>query len=249
VTPIRSDVSTGDIVELYAGGLSAAAIGRQLSVDRGVILSRLREQGIHIRPNAGRFGSGKQNSRYKHGHGTVRSREYFSWMSMMRRCENPNSAEYPYYGGRGITVCERWRGDQGFENFLTDMGPRPDGKTLDRYPNNDTGNYEPTNCRWATKREQQLNRRKGIKWPKAASRHHGVYPAKKYLNCAQRWMAQTNKVYIGTFSTEEDAANARDAYVVKHKLNLPLNFPNIRESMKKFAAAQQSVADVAEVAV
>jgi len=74
---------------------------------------------------------------------------------MRGRCFNPDNAAWANYGGRGITVCERWRE---FENFLEDMGECPSGFTLDRYPNND-GNYEPGNCRWATYRQQNRNRR------------------------------------------------------------------------------------------
>jgi hypothetical protein len=73
---------------------------------------------------------------------------------MLSRCTNPKATGYENYGGRGITVCSRW---WSFENFLRDMGPRPEGLTLDRYPNND-GNYEPGNCRWATPKEQGENR-------------------------------------------------------------------------------------------
>lgn len=97
-------------------------------------------------------------SRITHGQtsGGEISPENKAWQGMRARCENPNITHYADYGGRGITVCERW---QKFENFFADMGLRPSPKhTLDRYPNNN-GNYEPGNCRWATMLEQQRNRR------------------------------------------------------------------------------------------
>lgn len=80
---------------------------------------------------------------------------YSSWNSMKSRCLNPKFPKYKNYGGRGIKICERW---MKFDNFLEDMGERPEDKTLDRYPNND-GNYEPGNCRWATSAEQQHHRK------------------------------------------------------------------------------------------
>jgi len=97
----------------------------------------------------------------KHGHasGGKFSPTYMSWTGMFNRCVRPKSTAYAYYGGRGIKVCERWQGDDGFANFLTDMGERPAGKTLDRYPDNN-GNYELGNCRWATPLEQARNRRR-----------------------------------------------------------------------------------------
>lgn len=89
-------------------------------------------------------------------HGGSATREYRAWMRMKERCYNPKSKRYEDWGGRGITVCDRWL--EGFENFLADMGPRPSPRhSLDRKDND--GNYEPSNCRWATYSEQNLNRR------------------------------------------------------------------------------------------
>lgn len=75
---------------------------------------------------------------------------------MKQRCLNPNYDRYKDYGGRGVKVCDRWL--ESLNNFVEDMGLRPEGKTLDRYPNKD-GNYEPGNCRWATPTQQAYNRR------------------------------------------------------------------------------------------
>lgn len=76
---------------------------------------------------------------------------------MMSRCFNPNVPSFKHYGGKGITVCERWRT---FENFLADMGEKPDGLSIDR--KEVTGNYEPGNCRWATPKEQARNKRNTV---------------------------------------------------------------------------------------
>ncbi len=94
---------------------------------------------------------------FKHGH-TVNgySPTYSSWLSMNTRCNNPNNPNYPFYGGRGITICDRWRS---FDLFLKDMGERPSlSLSLDRI-NNDLG-YSPDNCRWADQKTQVRNSRR-----------------------------------------------------------------------------------------
>jgi hypothetical protein len=100
----------------------------------------------------------------KHGmfskRGTRKGTSYSSWSHMKTRCLNPNDHNYHIYGGRGIKICERWLGPKGYANFLEDMGERPEGHSLDR--KDPDGNYEPSNCQWATLLEQSRNLRKTI---------------------------------------------------------------------------------------
>lgn len=86
------------------------------------------------------------------------SRDYYVWAGMLKRCYNERDEAFHNYGGRGIKVCEQWK--ESFAQFLADMGPRPRGYSIERINNN--GNYEPSNCRWATAMEQMGNTRKNV---------------------------------------------------------------------------------------
>lgn len=98
----------------------------------------------------------KGNSRHRHSRNNqARTKTYNTWAGMMQRCRYPKHQRYDDYGGRGIEVCERWLD---FTNFLADMGDRPAKMSIDRI--DPDGDYEPSNCRWATAQQQQANKRK-----------------------------------------------------------------------------------------
>ena len=103
----------------------------------------------------------ENNPAYKHGHSrrNNESREFICWLNIKQRCFNPKGTGYKLYGGRGITMCKRWK--DSFEDFLADMGPCPENQEIDRI--NVDGDYAPANCRWVTEEVQHKNQRRYLR--------------------------------------------------------------------------------------
>lgn len=136
----------------------------------------------------------KANTRHGHAVRGGESRAYSVWRGMLSRVLNPKRAHYDLYGGRGITVCDRWRS---FELFLSDMGEPGAGMSLDRVDND--GPYAPGNCRWASSKQQRANRR-----PIAPEKVGTVYREKG----SDSWRARYRGRRLGSFETEAEARAA-----------------------------------------
>jgi hypothetical protein len=120
--------------------------------------------------------------KYTHGHARQKSRTYHTWLAMKLRCLNEKHLAYNRYGGRGIKICKEWFS---FENFLKDMGERPEGKSLDRIDND--GDYCKENCRWATAKEQ-ANNRKQTKIFSLEGKEYSIPEMSKFLNVPSQFL-------------------------------------------------------------
>ena len=136
----------------------------------------------------------------------LNKREYSSWYNMKERCYTIDNINYKNYGGRGIKVCDRWLNS--FENFIEDMGERPEGTSIDRIDNN--GNYEPSNCKWSTQKEQMRNFRKNV---------YVTYKRKKVLliELCEKHNISYSRVYNRIFTHGWDIDKALTTSIRGHK--------------------------------
>jgi hypothetical protein len=130
---------------------------------------------------------------------------YITWHNMIKRCFNPYPKDKPFYFDKGIKVCERWLGYQGFKNFIKDMGEKPKNTSLDRIDS--TKDYSPENCRWANSHLQSKNTRRSIN--NSSDGVVGVSFVKHRGTWDARIMINRKLILLGTFKEKEDAVTAR----------------------------------------
>lgn len=154
--------------------------------------------------------------RLKHGYAPLRGKRrksYVTWQGMKKRCFNPKNKHYKYYGGRGIGICERWLGPDGFNNFLNDMGEPKPGMSIDRIDNNI--GYCQSNCRWIPHGDQAKNRRhnwnvilNGERMTAVEATRRLGYNKTAFDKSRNKWLAQVKGRYVGRFNTKEEAVGA-----------------------------------------
>lgn len=135
----------------------------------------------------------------KEMHGMRQTAEYRSWAHLKERCETTSCKRYNDYGGRGIKVCDRWLNS--FSNFFEDMGKKPSPKhSIQRIDNN--GNYEPSNCKWATPAEQSVGRRVLVSTL-------AVYPGVRWNKYIDKWQVYFRNKYVGVFLDKDEAIEVK----------------------------------------
>lgn len=162
---------------------------------------------LHYRRNL-KHGNPLKTLRIRENHGLYRHALYPIWVQMKQRCNNKKCKTYMYYGGRGISVCERWQSS--FKNFVEDMGERPIAATLDRIDND--GDYEPSNCRWANMSTQTSNRgdnRNNTSGYKGIVFRQGSWRV--------RIMNDYKEISLGSYTSLTDAIQARINGELKYK--------------------------------
>ena len=168
-----------------------------------------------------------------------------TWRAMHNRCYNSNVKSYPNYGGRGIVVAEQWHGAAGYKQFLMDMGPRPDGGTLERIDNN--GPYSPENCRWATRDEQAKNKRNN-RWITANGKTQHLAQWAKELGCnsaailyrLRKGMSEQDAVTLPVADRPNSKLTVADAQYVKE------NYPMMTSSVlaAKLGVSKKTVLNI-----